>query len=275
MPPFAILRQALAVGALAASLILTAAGSVAAHEGSHVAAAPQVTRHDVKLRDCWLSVALTPASPEALESAFGSPLALSQTFYGADPLSGIWGLACDRARVEDRRLDQVILSLVGAPTGLTSDGLAPLANNFAHALLRADTNSRALAKALRRKGLPGRVARDARYRHSSPEGVPSAGELIVPGLYRISVSASELDPTNPHDHVNSFSATDRNGKLSTISLFTDDAFDRFCFPSAGGCDTFVRAHRRSPLRELLGDGSVVPRVGFDHVRIERVKLLLG
>jgi hypothetical protein len=257
---------------LAAALALVTPGSAAGHGGAHVATAPQPTRGDVKLRDCWLSVTLAPASPEALQSAFGSPLALSQTFYGADPLAGIWGLECDRARFEGRRVDGVILSLVGVPTGLTAAGLPPLANNFAHALLRADTDSRALARTLRRAGLPGRLAPDARYRHSSRATVPATGKLVVPRRYRIDVSASDLDPTNPHDHVNSFSAVGLGG--SSADLFADDAFDRFCFTALGGCEVFVRAHRRSPLRGLLGDGSTVPTAGFDHAPLERVDLLL-
>ena len=210
----AIVRGALAVLALAAILGLSAAGSVAAHPGSHAALAPDPTSGDVKLRGCWLSAAFMPTSAEALQNAFGSPLMLTQTFYGPEPLVGIWGLACDRARVEDRRIERVILSLVGAPTGLTSEGASPLANNFAHALLRADTSSPALAKTLRRAGVPGRLARDARYWHSSAQAVPSTGQLVVPGKYRIDVSASELDPTNPHDHMNSFNSVGRNGRLA-------------------------------------------------------------
>jgi hypothetical protein len=270
-----IVRKLLAAWIVVAAIALVTTGATAAHTGSHSVSGLRVGSDDVKLRGCWLTVALVPASAEALQSAFGSPLAISQTFYGSDPLVGIWGMACDRARVGDRRLDRVILSLVGAPTGLTIDGAAPLANNFAHALLRADTDSRPLAKALRRQGLPGRFAGDARFRHSKPELVPFAGRLVVPGLYRIDVSASALDPTNPHDHVNSFDAVRADGRDENIGLLTNDAFDRFCFPSAGDCDVFVRAHRRSPLRGLLGDGSAVPRVGFDHVKIERVTLLLG
>ena len=270
-----IARKLLAAWIVVAVIAPVITGSSAAHTGAHFAVGPRAGTDDVKLRECWLTVALVPASAEALQGAFGSPLAISQTFYGSDPLVGIWGMACDRARVDDRRLNRVILSLVGAPTGLTIDGAAPLANNFAHALLRADTDSRPLAKALRRQGLPGRFAGDARFRHSTPELVPSAGRLVVPGLYRIDVSTSALDPTNPHDHVNSFGVVRADGRDENIGLFTDDAFDRFCFPSAGDCEVFVRAHRRSPVRELLGDGSAVPRVGFDHVRIERLNLLLG
>jgi hypothetical protein len=228
----------------------------------------------VKLHGCWLSAAFVPVSAETLQNAFGSSLVLTQTFYGPEPLAGIWGLACDHARIEEKRIDEVILSLVGAPTGLTADGAIPLANNFAHALLRADTNSRALAKALRRAGLPGRLARDARYRHSSPEAPRSTGKLVVPGKYRIDVSASELDPTNPHDHVNSFSSVGQNGRVAVMGLFTDDASDRFCFPSFGSCSVFVRAHRRSPVRGLLGDGSAVARAGFDHAEINRIELVL-
>ena len=59
-----------------------------------------------------------------------------------------------------------------------------------------------------------------------------------------------------------------------MGLFTDDAFDRFCFPSPAGCRVFVRAHRRSPVRDLLGDGSTIARVGFDHAEIERIELAL-
>jgi hypothetical protein len=270
-----IVRTLLAAWTLVAVIASVIAASSAAHIGAHVAAGVPAGSHDVKLRECWLSVAMTPSSPAALEAAFGSPLDLTQTFYGPDPLVGIWGMACDRARVDERRIDRVILSLVGAPTGLTIDGAAPLANNFAHALLRADTDSRALAKSLRRRGLPGRFAGEARFRHSAPERVPSVGGLVVPGRYRLEVSATALDPTNPHDHVNSFDAVRPDGRPVNIGLFTDDAFDRFCFPSTGDCEAFVRAHRRSPLRELLGDGSAVPRVGFDHVKISRLNLLFG
>jgi len=268
-----ILRGAVAVLALAAILSLATTGSVAAHGRSDAALGPQA-RGDVKLHGCWLSAVLMPVSAETLQNAFGPSLVLTQTFYGPDPLAGVWGLACDPARIDEKRIDRVILSLVGAPTGLTADGAIPLANNFAHALLRVDTNSRALAKALRHAGLPGRLTRDARYRHSSPEALPSTGELVVPGQYRIEVSAGELDPTNPHDHVNSFSSVGQNGRVAVMGLFTDDASDRFCFPSSGSCDVFVRAHRRSPVRGLLGDGSAVARAGFDHAEIKRIELVL-
>ena len=269
----AALRASVAAVGLAAILGFAAAGSAAAHDGSHATLAGQPPRADVNLRGCWLTVALIPASAEALENAFREPLVLTQTFYGPDPLVGIWGLACERARVEDKRIDHVTLSLVGAPTGLTADGALPLANNFAHALLRADTDSRALARALRRAGLPGRRS-DTRYRHSGSPAPPSSGELVVPGRYRIDVAARELDPTNPHDHVNSFSSVGSDGRRAVMDLFIDDAFDRFCIPTVGGCNVFVRAHRRSPVRDLLGDGSTVARAGFDHAEIKRVKLVL-
>jgi hypothetical protein len=262
-----------AVVALAAILSLAATGSVAAHGGLHAARAPRASG-DVSLHGCWLSAAFVPVSAETLRASFGPALVLTQTFYGPEPLAGVWGLACARARIEEKRVDGVILSLVGAPTGLTADGAVPLANNFAHALRRADTNSPALAKALRRAGLPGRVAKDARYRHSSHETVPSTGELVVPGKYRIEVAAGDLDPTNPHDHVNSFSSVGKTGRVAAMGLFTDDAFDRFCFPSFGSCSVSVRAHRRSPVRGLLGDGSAVARAGFDHAKIGRVALVL-
>jgi len=266
-------RAVLAVTWLAAILSLGAAGPVAAHPGSHTAHASQATGADVRLRGCLLTVALVPVSAETLERTFREPLALTQTFYGPDPLAGVWGLACDRARVEGERIDAVILSLVGAPTGLTADGALPLANNFAHALLRADTDSPELARALRRAGLPGRHS-DGRYRHSDPAAALSTGELVFPGKYRIEVAASELDPTNPHDHVNSFSSLGRDGRRGAMGLFVDDAFDRFCLPSTATCNVFVRAHRRSPVRELFGDGSAVARIGFDHAEIPRVDLAL-
>ena len=57
----------------------------------------------------------------------------------ADALVGIWGLSCDRAGFQGGRIKRVIVALVRVPTGVTADGLALLANNFAHALLRIDT----------------------------------------------------------------------------------------------------------------------------------------
>ena len=88
----AIVRGALAVLALAAILGLSAAGSVAAHPGSHAALAPDPTSGDAKLRDCWLSAAFIPTSAKALQNAFGSPLVLTQTFYGPNHYwgSGDW-----------------------------------------------------------------------------------------------------------------------------------------------------------------------------------------
>ena len=60
-----------------------------------------------------------------------------------------------------------------------------------------------------------------------------------------------------------------------MGLFVDDAFDRFCLTSTGTCTVLVRAHRRSPVRELFGDGSAVARIGFDHAEIPRINLELG
>jgi hypothetical protein len=260
--------------ALAVLLSPAATGSGAAHEGSQPTVARESTRGAVELHGCWLTAGFVPTTLETIEDAFGSPLALTQTFYGSDPLVGIWGLACERARIERRRMDDVIISLVASPTGLTSEGAVPLANNFAHALHRVDTDSAALAKTLRRAGLPARHTEGARFRHSAPEVVPSTGELVVPGTYRIDVSASALDPTNPHDHVNSFSSVNRKGWLAVVRLFINDALDRFCFPSLTNCRVFVRAHRRSPVRDVFGTGSLIPSAGFDHAQIERVTLTL-
>ena len=257
---------------LAATLSLAAAGRALAHGGAHAAIPAGAAHGDVALRDCWMTAALVPRPADTVEESFRAPLDLTQTFYGTDPLVGIWGIACDRARVADERVERVIVSLVGVPIGLTAAGVPPLANNFAHALLRVDTDSRPLAKALRRAGLPARFASDARFRHSSPQAVPSTGELVVPGKYRIEVAAEDIDPTNPHDHVNEFGYLGRDGRTATLGLLTEGAFDRFCFPALGNCAASVRAHRRSPLRDLLGDGSAPVTGGFDHTKIDRIDL---
>jgi hypothetical protein len=265
------------VAALAAIVGLAVAGSAAAHGTTPallVGGNPDAGT-GVKLRDCWMTVALAPPPTEALDEVLRPPFEVAEPFYGADALVGIWGLSCDRARFQDRRIKRVIVALVGIPTGVTADGLAPLANNFAHALLRIDTDTRALARALRDRGLPARRARDARFAHSSPDALPSRGELVVPGRYRIEVGASALDPTNPHDHVNRFDHRGRGSRVVSLGLSIDDAFDRFCFVATGDCAASVRAPRRSPLRELLGDGSPPVLGGFDHARIARVDLSWG
>jgi hypothetical protein len=162
--------------------------------------------------------------------------------------------------------------MVAIPDGLTSEGALPVANNFAHSLVRVDTDSRALGRMLRRHGLPARVAPDAGFVHSSPGVIPSSGELRVPSVARIAVSAAALDPTNPHDHLNTFRFFDRRRGFVTLGLLAEDAHDRFCFPQTGGCFVGVRAHRRSPLRPLLGDGSAPVTVGFDHEPLGRLDL---
>jgi hypothetical protein len=226
----------------------------------------------VVLKRCWLTVAFVPRSAESVQAAASDPLDLSQTFYGPDPLVGIWGMSCERAVTGARRLDDVIVSMVAIPDGLTSEGALPVANNFAHSLVRIDTDRRALGRTLRRRGLPARVEADARLVHSSPGAVPSSGELRVPSVYRIAVSAAALDPTNPHDHLNTFRFFDRPRGFVTLGLTAEDAHDRFCFPQVGACSVEVRAHRRSPLRELLGDGSAPVTGGFDHEPLGRIEL---
>jgi hypothetical protein len=212
-----------------ATLILAAPAAAAHPGGGRAAAGPTIAT----LRDCLLTVAYAPRPAAALQDAIpGLPDPL-QTFYGSDPLLGIWALRCDGAKV----------SVVAVPVGVAVDGAPPLANFLSHALLRVDTNSPKLARRLRRAGLPARVARR-------------------PG-YGVAVTATVLDPTNPHDHRNTF---------SRLGLVTDDAHDRFCFPAAGGCTARLRARAGSPVARVLGAPAVRARVGFDHERLGRVRL---
>jgi hypothetical protein len=264
------LRRAV-IAAMLASLAFT--GTATAHGGSH-SATPRSVHGVVKLRECWMTVAYVPRPAAVLETAFARLPDLAQTFYGPDPLLGVWAVSCKRGRVAGRRVGPVVLSLVGVPVALAAPGAPPLANFFAHALIRADTNSRVLAAGLRRAGLPGRLRGTVRYRHSRPAVVPSRGTLDVPGAYRLEVSASTPDPTNPHQHSNRFSYRGRNGRLAQLGLTTATAFDRFCFPAGGDCSASVAAPPGSALADVLGGTSAKARVGFDHAKLARLDLSL-
>jgi hypothetical protein len=157
---------------------------------------------------------------------------------------------------------------------LTSPNAVPLANNFGHALIGVDTSSRDFAVALRRAGLPGRVAAKARYRHSRAGAVPSRGRIVVPGRYDVAVAARDLDPTNPHDHANRFEHQRAGRAVSSLNLAIENAIDRFCFPESGSCSVTVRAPRGSALARRLGGRSAKARVGFDHERVRRIDLVL-
>jgi hypothetical protein len=238
-------RAVLAVLAVA----LVTAGPAAAHEG-HAAG---LTGTPVKLRDCFLTAAFAPRPAEPLD--FGMP------FYGPEPLVGVWALACDRSRVAGKASGALVLSLTGVPVGLTSPGAVPLANNFAHRLLRVDTTSRRLVVAARRAGLPAHLARAAGYR---------GGRLVVPDQHTIAVKATLPDPTNPHDHANLF---ERRG--GALSMTIEDANDRFCLTPGQGCSATLKAKRGSTLARLLGTRSAPVRAGFDHDKLARVDLVLG
>jgi hypothetical protein len=232
------------------AVALATAGPASAH-GGHAAG---LTGTPVKLRDCFLTAAFAPRPAAPLD--FGMP------FYGPDPLVGVWALACDRSRVADEPSGALVLSLSGVPVGLTSPDAVPLANNFAHRLLRVDTTSRRLVRAARRAGLPAQLARAARYR---------GGRLVVPGQHTIAVKATLPDPTNPHDHANLF----EHRRGGVLSMTIENAHDRFCLTPGEGCSARLEAKRGSTLARLLGTRSAPVRAGFDHDRIPRVDLVLG
>jgi hypothetical protein len=260
------------VAVILASLVF--AGTATAHGGAHPAT-PQSVRGTVKLRDCWMTVAYVPRPATALKEAFPRLPDLTQTFYGPDPLLGVWAVSCARGRVAGRRVGPVVLSLVGVPVALTAPGAPPLANFLAHALIRADTNSRALAAGLRRAGLPGRLGRAVRYQHSRSGVAPFSGALDVPGGYRLEVSASTLDPTNPHQHSNRFSYRGRSGRAGQLGLATATARDRFCITAAGGCSASLAAPPGSVLAGVLGGTSAQARIGFDHAKLARLDVSLS
>jgi hypothetical protein len=260
------------VAAILASLALAA--SAPAHGGAH-SAVPPSRNAAVKLRECWMTVAYVARPADELGRAFPRRPDLDQTFYGADPLLGVWAVSCARGRVAGKRVDRVVLSLVGVPVALTAPGAPPLANFFAHALIRADTNSRPVAARLRRAGLPAGFAPGASYRHSRPGVVPFSGALDIPGRYRLEVNAVAPDPTNPHRHSNRFSYRGRTGSAAQFGLAIATAFDRFCFPTAGGCTALVAAPPGSAMAKLLGGTSATARVGFDHARLARLGVSLS
>lgn len=246
---------------LTLALALAFAAPAAAHGGAAHAGLTGGT--PVKLRDCHLTAAFAPRPAFSLE--FGAP------FYGPDPLVGVWAMACDRSRVAGEPAGRLVLSLVGVPVGLTAPGAVPLANNFAHRLLQLDTTSRPLAKAARRAGLPATIVQASRYRHSPPGAVPSRGRLVVPGSHTVAVSASQPDPTNPHDHTNLFEH--RGG--AALGLTIEDAFDRFCLSPGEGCSASLQVAGGSALRQLLGGTRAPVRAAFDHDRLPRVDIVLG
>ena len=255
--------------ALIASLLSVAAPATA--EPASDVAAERGTA--VRLRDCFLTVAFVPRPQSVLQSVFRDPLEIDATFYGPDPLLGVWGMSCERSRVAGEPAGEVVASLVGVAVGLTDANSAPLANNFAHRLIRIDTTSRKLVRAARRADLPATRSRRARYEHSGGGAVASQGELRVPGKYAVDVSASSLDPTNPHDHANLFEP--HSGRTAALSLSIANAFDRFCFPPNADCSASVRAPRGSMLAGLLGGRSAPVRAAFDHDKLARVKLQLS
>jgi hypothetical protein len=104
--------------------------------------------------------------------------------------------------------------------------------------------------------------------------VPFRGRLELPGGYSIRVTASQLDPTNPHDHANLFEHRGADGGAARVTMSIPNAVDRFCFPAGGGCSATVRAARGSQLAGLLGGRSAPVTAGFDHEKLARVDLLL-
>ena len=97
---------------------------------------------------------------------------------------------------------------------------------------------------------------------------------MVPGGYAVNVRASDLDPTNPHDHANRFEHLGEKRRTGTMSLAIQNALDRFCFPESGACTASVKAERGSLVARLIGGRSAPVRAGFDHAKLPRVTLVL-
>ena len=93
----------------------------------------------------------------------------------------------------------------------------------------------------------------------------------MPGSHTLAVGASQLDPTNPHDHANLFEH--RGG--AALALTIEDAFDRFCLSPGETCSASLRAARKSRLRRLLGRRSARVLAAFDHDKLARVDIVLG
>jgi hypothetical protein len=228
----------------------------------------------VKLRSCWLTVSYVPRPAAVLRRAFRVPPDMSQTFYGDEPLLGVWALSCQGAQVSRRSVGPVVMTLVAVPVGVRREGDPPLANFLRHALIGTDSDSPRLTAALRRADLPAGLVEEARYRHSPPGALPSIGDLGIPGAYGVRVRATDADPTNPHDHRNDFVYQPRRDRQLRLRLSTDDALDRFCFPESGECAASIRAARRTAFSRLLGGTFADARVGFDHARLSRIDLFL-
>src|SRR5919109_5019400 len=146
------MRPAVRSALLACVLSIAVPATAAAHEPSGTAAVKGGI--PVRLRGCFLTAAFVPRPESVLQSVFRDPLDIDTTFYGPDPLLGIWAMSCDGSRVGGRRGGKLVLSLVGVPLGLTNADALPFANNFAHRLIRIDTSSRRLATAAPPAGPP-------------------------------------------------------------------------------------------------------------------------
>ena len=267
MPSSLLLRRTLRSAAVSIAAGLAVAGPAAAHGGSHDDPASKTAgRGAIQLRGCWMTVALVPRPSTVLEAALLAPGTPAVTAYGDDPMVAIWTLACDRARVGHRRAGRTIVSLVGVPVEQPGGEERLLANDFSHAVVRADTQQPIVAAAMRSAGIRVGLSRGMRYRHSRPGSVPSTAAVIVPGQYRLDVSARSLD--QPHDHLNRF----RGAGGRTIRLTTTGANDRFCVAAAGDCAAQLAVPSRSALARVLGRPAAQPVIGFDHLRLRRVNL---
>lgn len=176
--------------------------------------------------------------------------------YGPTPFTALtaWVLDCPRVQVGRSDRGRAILSLVGV---VVSDPRArgarkPVApNRWQQYLLAAHSDNRALARDLRRAGLPARFATGIARR---------AGRVSVPGVYAISTPILTGDD-DPHDHANSwwFDGTDR--RPARMELTVPRADDRYC--DQGACSR-ITAPVGSTLRTVLGPRARVARSSFSH-----------
>ena len=228
---------------------------------------------------CWSTLHVFADDPARLQPRYVPAEYKPLGWLPGQPYVALWSFACDRLAVDGGTAHPTQLGI--AAVAIEHPDRQPseqqpleLPNVWSHYVHEFETDNSALARALRRQGLPARVVHAMSFRHRTTFDLPSP--LLPVAEARIDVPGAWSSWTEPviqqepsHSHANEFWFDTARGP-SVLNVRVPEARDHFCELAAGEQCGTADAPAGSDMAAVLGATHRSADAAVDHAKIGRV-----